>query len=671
MIKLLSVTLLSITTLVARAQETPWAYDENNQKIYFKAAPGCLLVKFKKQRPAIPFVHRLTATGIRKTEDLGNGLQKVYIDAPAANVLSEIRKDTNIIYSWEALYVDDQPFLPTGEVILMPKEGVSTKNVLRTSGLLDKVDITTSSRKLFGPFEVLRVKNDADLFDIANKLQETGQFICAAPDNWAKIDFGTNDPLYPFQEWLNHPTNTNLDINVEETWAMPTSNLISIVVIDDGLAPHEDLPAYASGWAPRNPTGHGLPATVFHGHGTSVAGIIAAAANNNLGIAGGFQGSHIIRGINIFWDNNETQSDIASTFAYAVQNMGADVINCSWSYAVNYAPILAANINAAQSSGRSGKGAIIIAASGNSALTSNAIRWPGRDPQVITVGAVDHYGVRSDYSCYGADLDIMGRANYGDIVTTDLMGAAGYSPDNYTATFDGTSAAAPQVAAIAAKLVSLNQNLTYIQVHDLIRNNGNDLGPAGFDSQYGGGMANGCKALAAAVQQYAYITGPNALTLGQLAWYDLADYTYGAPATFTWSTSTPSILSLTPTGNSCWVTKTAAGTGSLTVQIQSICGTTITKTKSISSAASRMAAPEITLSPNPAATTVNVSYKADAAEQILEYTITRKTGEVVQRKKVTPGRSFTADIAALPTDVYLVNIRTSNGWKPGVQLIKR
>lgn len=91
----------------------------------------------------------------------------------------------------------------------------------------------------------------------------------------------------------------------------------------------------------------------------------------------------------------------------------------------------------------------------------------------IAVGAIDKNGCLWEYSCGGPLLDVVapsGDVNLnGDVVTTDRMGAQGYDNSNYTYSFGGTSAACPQVAGVAALVLSANPNLTQEQVKQILQ----------------------------------------------------------------------------------------------------------------------------------------------------------------------------------------------------------
>ena len=93
----------------------------------------------------------------------------------------------------------------------------------------------------------------------------------------------------------------------------------------------------------------------------------------------------------------------------------------------------------------------------------------------------------------------------GDIVTTDLMGSRGKSAGNYINDFNGTSAACPQVAGVAALILSVKPDLSWTEVAHVLQKTARDLGPKGFDNTFGYGLVNA----GAAVQEVALqIYGP-------------------------------------------------------------------------------------------------------------------------------------------------------------------
>src|SRR5262249_19585785 len=122
-------------------------------------------------------------------------------------------------------------------------------------------------------------------------------------------------------------------------------------------------------------------------------------------------------------------------------------------------------ISAATTSGRGGKGAAVLFASGNE---NGAVTYPATLTNVIAVGAMSMCNQRkSPSSCdgenwwggnFGTNLDV--SAPGVKIYATDLVGSAGYSTTDYFSAFNGTSSATPAVAAVMALIYSVNSGLS-------------------------------------------------------------------------------------------------------------------------------------------------------------------------------------------------------------------
>jgi len=126
------------------------------------------------------------------------------------------------------------------------------------------------------------------------------------------------------------------------------------------------------------------------------------------------------------------------------------------------------------------------------------------------------------------------------------MGVNGYDPGNYINGFGGTSAACPQVSGAAALLLSVNPALTEAQVRTILQQSATDMGPGGFDNDFGFGRLNVQRAL----QQIFTITGPDYVSCT-----GSSSYSINTPGGYGFNWSTSSNLSIT------------GGQGSATVQV--------------------------------------------------------------------------------------------------------
>lgn len=323
----------------------------------------------------------------------------------------------------------------------------------------------------------------------------------------------TNEPFYT-QHWHIEPSfnaqalysiSADADVNIESAWETSKGAGIKVAVIDSGVdTSHEDLSAAI--YAQYNAyTGLGDATPLSNSHGTSVAGIISMQDNDTGGI--GVAPESALIAINDGYEESPTTflSSVISAFNYA-DEQGADVINNSWGTG-DVADSLKTVIDDLATSGRGGKGIVIVFAAGNSGgLIGND---ESSLESVIAAGATNESNERASYSNYGPELDIMapGGENFG-IFTTDISGQTGSDAGDYleiasSGRFSGTSAAAPIVSGIAALILSVNNNLTATQVKSIITDNADKVGSIvytdGRNDFYGYGKINAEAAVNAAL----------------------------------------------------------------------------------------------------------------------------------------------------------------------------
>lgn len=215
-----------------------------------------------------------------------------------------------------------------------------------------------------------------------------------------------------------------------------------------------------------------------HGHGTMVAGIIAAHKNNQAGIAGIASNVELM----IIKANDESEgvfqdSAIIEGIYYATDH-GADIINLSlgnstkniqMEIAVNYAY---------------NQGVIVVAAAGNDGVDNPL--YPAAFERSISVSSVDSRQSFADYSNYGETVDISAPGS--DIVTTVINNGYG--------TVSGTSFATPQITGVIALMLSHFENPTIEEIIQRLLKSTKDQGTPGKDIYYGEGLVNTYHALA-------------------------------------------------------------------------------------------------------------------------------------------------------------------------------
>ncbi len=206
-------------------------------------------------------------------------------------------------------------------------------------------------------------------------------------------------------------------------------------------------------------------------------------------------------GSDIVWVTDDAK--IADGIVKSVDR-GADILSNSWGGGGESQTIINA-INYAKQKGRNGKGCVVCFAAGND---NGKVSFPGKLDSVITVAACNEYGERKsktskdgEYwwgSNYGPQVDVAAPGVH--IFTTDIMNKAGYSSDNYEDGFNGTSAATPHVAGVAALVLSVAPELKAIEVEEIIKNSADDITPKGVDNYTGHGRINAFKAVSKAFE---------------------------------------------------------------------------------------------------------------------------------------------------------------------------
>jgi len=233
-----------------------------------------------------------------------------------------------------------------------------------------------------------------------------------------------------------------------------------------------------------------------NGHGTHVAGIIAAITNNNLGISG-CSWSGLIMPIKVLNQEGEgTDADIAAGIIWAV-DAGARIINLSLGGPLEGAEpprVLEEAIDYAY-----GHDCLVIAASGNSG--DNVKHYPAAFPRSLAIAATDPWDQRASYSTFGPDIDISAPGGAGEEAfsketgilstywnenswITDFMG--GSEAGEYAITA-GTSMAAALVSGAALVIWGNHPEWSVDQIESQLKSTAQDIGPAGADEETGSG----------------------------------------------------------------------------------------------------------------------------------------------------------------------------------------
>ncbi|MCL5992149.1 MAG: S8 family serine peptidase, partial [Bacteroidetes bacterium] len=213
-----------------------------------------------------------------------------------------------------------------------------------------------------------------------------------------------------------------------------------------------------------------------HSHGTTLAGVIAAERNNNIGISGLAYDSKLLAVRALDATGNGESDDIANAIVYAALR-GAKVLNFSFGEAFP-STIMHEAIKFAYS-----LGCVMTASSGNN--NWQFPHYPSDYEEVISVGAITDKGQKSSVSNYGNRLALTAPGN--DILTTTPGG-------NYQKK-SGTSYSAPYVSAASALLFELDSTLKPQDIKGILMASADDAGDIGWDIYYGAGILNVGKAV--------------------------------------------------------------------------------------------------------------------------------------------------------------------------------
>jgi len=361
-------------------------------------------------------------------------------------------------------------------------------------------------------FLKLQTQEGVDLFSLINAIDQLPSVEYAEPNMVDRMFVVPNDSMFN-QQWHYHNTGqvppggtADADIDAPEGWDISTgSDTIMVGVLDSGIPiqngnlSHPDLD---------DPTRFFLGEDVIawdgeplddNGHGTHVSGTIGAETNNTSGVAGVAWNVKIMA-IKVFSSTGSGSHEyFRDGCIYGVDN-GCKVLNYSGggsAGATKEHGVAYADSN----------GVVLCAAAGNN--WQGSVSWPGayslQYDNVICVSATDHNDQSSPFSSIGPEVTVSAPGGYGspydadDIISTfpnyPCYLTTNYGlPQNY-GPLAGTSMATPHVSGFAALILSMNPGLSPDSVRQIMINTGDDLGPAGFDNQFGWGRINVFNAL--------------------------------------------------------------------------------------------------------------------------------------------------------------------------------
>ena len=312
------------------------------------------------------------------------------------------------------------------------------------------------------------------------------QAVARALERNPHIKFAEVDALIPISQTLPDDPNYSKawhlpKIQAPSAWDSTLGEGVTVAVLDTGVDSfHLDLADnLVAGW---NVVSDNDDTRDIYGHGTKVAGTVAAVSNNGIGVAA--VAWHVrlmpVRVTNRS-DGWAYLSDIANGIVWAADH-GARVANIS--YDANGSPTIDNAANYMKN-----HGGVVVVAAGNSGRNPGY----GAEASVIAVSATTGSDTRPSWSNYGQYIDV--SAPGVGIWTTSRGG--GYGAPS------GTSFASPITAGVAALIGSVNDALSPDQIAAVLTQSAKDLGNSGWDPYYGYGRVNAAAAVALAEQSSA------------------------------------------------------------------------------------------------------------------------------------------------------------------------
>ena len=402
---------------------------------------------------------------------------------------------------------DDEPvILPDRVAVGWRDPTTAAGGTLATSGLSAMSIVPAEARATLGAPDVVAT-NGRPVADVIAELEADPSVAYAEPvyrvslaDAGEVSAVSVNDTKAPVQYSLDR-------MAVRDAWSLTRGGSNVIAVLDTGVSfVHADLagrmaanPGELGGRSGVDDDHNGFVDDDYgwdfvnsdrdprddNRHGTWVAGIIAANANNAQGIAGISWSDKILAVKTMGADGFGNTAALAAGIRYAA-NRGASIINMSVG-GFPYSQAVADAVTYAW-----GKGAVLVGAAGNNRREESY--YPASYPNVVSVSATQLEDGFAHWSSYGNAVDVSSPG--ADVWTTHCQGC---SPSSAGGTgyawVSGTSFATPNVAGVLALIRARYPTWSNQQVVDRLITTTDDLGFAGKDNRYGYGRVNAFRAV--------------------------------------------------------------------------------------------------------------------------------------------------------------------------------
>ena len=216
-----------------------------------------------------------------------------------------------------------------------------------------------------------------------------------------------------------------------------------------------------------------------NGHGTAIAGIIAARQNNHIGISGIAPKCKLVALRAFDATGNGEDDDIASAIVYAADN-GVRILNLS------FGDIVPSILQHDAIRYATSKGVLVFASSGNGG--GDGPHYPSDFDECVSVGGTTNDPAEDDlyvFTTHGEGMDVVGPAE--NVLTTHL--------GNGYAEVSGTSASSPIAAGIAALILSKKPNFTPLELRSVLESTTQDILTTGYDHYSANGRVDALNAV--------------------------------------------------------------------------------------------------------------------------------------------------------------------------------
>lgn len=377
-----------------------------------------------------------------------------------------------------------------GQIMVKFRDHAAAAGVLRQHGLSDGPGIGSTGAHL------IKVPAGKELQLIA-ALSRNPNVEYAEPD---EVVTAVADPDYFPSQYALHNTGQEFtstlgvpvaggtldaDVDAVEAWVKTTGAGIRVAVLDTGVtSSHDDISSQVVARVNYSDAATGED---NYGHGTHVAGIIAAI-KDTVGVSGVCPDCDILDGKVLNDNGSGSTSSIAKGIGWAVNNQ-AKVINMSLGQRVSSRTLELA-VNDAWKAG-----VVIVAAAGNAGTQAKI--YPGAYPNVIAVAATDNRNVKASFSTYGKWVDIAapGVSVYSTFPKHPFALGGGRAQGYDIAS--GTSMASPIVAGVAALVWSTPAGDVNTSVRAIVESSADEK-IYGTNTYWANGLVNACDAVGCA-----------------------------------------------------------------------------------------------------------------------------------------------------------------------------